>query len=177
VQKRLQLLFSIMGYYIGEVMNACGAVSADFSDTNIVAVTGDFPNPGCGHLLLNTGSGGGYYFHVIERKGYPRYMNGTGYSRFLKESGKSELNRLNIAIPDQNGALTKLESLMSNTWTWWVLPNNCVSFVEEVLDAGGSDWSSITNCPALAADVIPNTVQRFYQQMTTRIYQLYGVPQ
>lgn len=50
---------------------------------------------------------------------------------------------------------------------WWmVLPNNCVSFVEKVLDAGDSDWSSITNCPVLAADVILDTISRFFQQMT-----------
>jgi len=164
-----------MGYYIGEVMNACGVINIDFSDTTIVAVSGDGPNI-CGHLLLKTGSRGGYYFHVIELHGYPRYMSDSGYRRFLDESGKSELNRVDIAIPDQNGALTQLENLMSNKWTWMVLPNNCVSFVEEVLDAGGSDWSSITNCPVLAADVIPDTVQRFYQQMTAYISHLYGVP-
>ena len=156
--------------YCGEVMSACGVINIDFSSTNIVAVSGDGPNI-CGHTLLNTGSRGGYYFHVAGLYDYPRYMSETDYRQYLDEAGKNELNRVSIEISDPTSALLYLEGTMSNKWFWMVLPNNCVSFVEEVLKAGGSNWSSVTNCPVLAADVIPSKLRQFYQRM--HAYQAY----
>jgi hypothetical protein len=49
--------------YEGEVLNACGIVHADLSEISVVAVSGDGANL-CGHLLLFSPKGGGYYFHV-----------------------------------------------------------------------------------------------------------------
>jgi hypothetical protein len=66
---------------------------------------------------------------------------------------------------------------MANTWTWGVIPNNCVSFVEEVIKAGGGTWSSYSNCPDLATqDTVSERIQRFLGRMESEIYQLYGVP-
>lgn len=61
--------------YEGDILNACGVIDIDFSESWIVAVSGDGPNV-CGHLLVYTAPGGGYYFHVtaIRRE--------AGYSAF-----------------------------------------------------------------------------------------------
>lgn len=32
-------------------------------------------------------------------------------------------------------------------WRWLILPSNCASFVEEILEAGGSKVSNLLNCP------------------------------
>lgn len=166
-----------MGYH-GEVLDQCGLIDIDCSQIAVVAVSGDGPNV-CGHLLLYTGpSRGGYYFHVAgEWKGHPRYMSETGYRRYLREAGKVELRRIYLSLPNPRGALQYLEGLMANTWTWLVLPNNCVAFVEEVIKAGGGTWSSYTNCPAVATqDTLRERIERFVGQLENAIYKLYGVP-
>lgn len=163
--------------YAGEVLNQCGLINIDCSSVAVVAVSGDGPNV-CGHLLLHTGPGrGGFYFHVSDLRGYPRYMNESGYRRYLKEAGKTELRRRYLSLPDPEGARTYLEGLMASKWTWMVLPNNCVAFVEEVIKAGGGSWSSYSNCPAVAtADTLSERVGQFLQQLEGEIYHLYGVP-
>jgi hypothetical protein len=66
---------------------------------------------------------------------------------------------------------------MANKWTWLVLPNNCVAFVEEVIKAGGGTWSSYTNCPAVATqDTLNERIERFVGHLENGIYKLYGVP-
>ena len=170
--------------YEGDVLNACGVVNVDLSKISVVAVSGDGPNV-CGHLLLQSPSGGGYYFHVtgdpnasgISRvRGYPMYMSEAGFRKYLKETGKRELRRRPLVLPNPSGAYLYLESLLAEKWTWAVLSNNCVSFVEEVMKAGGGDWSSYSNCPALAtSDSINERIARFYQWMESGIYGVYGV--
>jgi hypothetical protein len=161
--------------YTGEVLNACGVIEIDFSETFVVAVSGSGPNV-CGHLLLFAQKCG-YYFHVAEWYGYPHYMTEEGYQRYLKEEGKTELRRRKVALPKPNDALVYLEGLLSRPWKWFVVPNNCVSFAEEVIKAGGGNWSSITNCPAIAtSDSISERLESFYQRLESGIYDLYGVP-
>jgi hypothetical protein len=163
--------------YSGEILDQCGLIEIDCTNVAVVAVSGDGPNV-CGHLLLHTGdSRGGYYFHVAELRGYPRYMSESGYRRYLSESGKRELRRRYLTLPDPQGAAQYLEALMAGTWTWLVLPNNCVAFVEEVIRAGGGTWGSYSNCPDLATrDTIGERIERFLGQLESEIYQLYGVP-
>jgi hypothetical protein len=162
--------------YHGEVLDQCGLIEIDCSEIAIVAVSGDGPNV-CGHLLLHTQKRGGYYFHVAGKvRGYPHYMSESGYRRYLRESGKTELRRRRLSLPNPQGALLYLEGLMANKWTWGAIPNNCVAFVEEVIKAGGRYWSSYSNCPDLATqDTISERIQRFLGQMEGEIYQLYGV--
>jgi len=163
--------------YAGDTLNQCGGLDLDLSKASVVAVSGDGPNV-CGHLLLFVGSGGGFYFHVAgEVRGRPRYMTQDGYRRYLREAKKSELRRLPVTIPNPDSARLKLEELMSKSWTWLVLPNNCVSFVEEVIAAGGGTWASASNCPALAtAPTIGQQVSEFLMRMENDIYRLYGAP-
>lgn len=163
--------------YSGEQMNACGAFDIDCSKITVVAVSGDGPNV-CGHLLIRTGGKDGpRYFHVDELHNYPKYMTEAGYHHYLTEAGKTELKRIGMSLPDPQGALLYLESLMANKWTWLVLPNNCVAFVEEVIKAGGGEWASYSNCPSVAtAEPIPSRIRRLLRQLEGSIYRLYRVP-
>ncbi len=171
--------------YEGEILTACGAIQLDFSKVYIVAVSGDGPNI-CGHLLIYASTGGGYYFHVTgdpagkrlgRLRGYPMYMNDSGYRRYLKETGKSELRRRQVDVPNPTAAALYVENLMSDKWTWAVLPHNCVSFVEAVIKAGGGTWGSYSNCPAVAtADGLSDRLQAFYTRMNSDILDLYGAP-
>jgi hypothetical protein len=66
---------------------------------------------------------------------------------------------------------------MAKKWTWAILPNNCVAFVEEVIKAGGGKWSSYSNCPDIATqDTISVRIQRFMGTLESEIYKLYGAP-
>lgn len=158
--------------YAGEVLDACGLVEMDFSSTSVVAVSGSGPNF-CGHLLLHVGSRGGTYFHVAGLRDCPRYMTPEGYRRYLREEGKTELIRRRVSVPRPDDAVFKLEELTSKPWTWWVLPHNCVTFCEEVITAGGGEWGSYSNCPAIATDAYLDGVARW---LVNGVYDTYGVP-
>jgi hypothetical protein len=168
--------------YEGEILDSCGILDLDFSRVHVIAVSGSGPNF-CGHLLLHVDSHGGYYFHVatgdqaLGLRGYPRYMNEQGYKRYLKENGKTELKRLPLTLPNPTGALLHMEELLSKRWTWGVLPNNCVAFVEEIIAAGGGAWASASNCPTVAtAPTLSHRVQEFIMRVESEIYRQYGVP-
>ena len=162
-----------MGYN-GKILDACGLVEMDLTEISVVAMSGSGPNV-CGHLILFMPRGGGYYFHVAEIIGYPYYMNGAGFERYKKENKKTELRRLHMTLPDPRAAEAYLEAVMSRQWAWGALPHNCVAFCEAVIRAGGSEWGSYTNCPALATDVPQQTISRFLNQMEWEIRRAYGV--
>jgi hypothetical protein len=99
-------------------------------------------------MLLNTGGNAGWYFHIAERKGYPRFMRELGYRRYLREHKKRELSRTPIHIPDPARAFRKLEELLATQWSWYIIPHNCATFVEEIVRAGGSNAGVYSNCPS-----------------------------
>ena len=127
--------------YDGDHINFCRVF--DFNQAYAVVVSGAKWNP-CGHMLLNTG---GWYFHVAEVRGRPKFMDEDGYKRYLAENGKKEISRTFVKIPNTNAANLKLEEILLNQWTWFLLPNNCASFVEDVLQAGGTKAGLYSNCP------------------------------
>jgi hypothetical protein len=131
--------------YEGDIMTKCLLKPFDFKHTRAVIVSGYGINF-CGHTLLCTG--GGWYFHVAGKYDVPRFMREDGYMRYLRENGKHEIRRWIVKIPNPAGAHAKLEELLAKQWRWLVLPHNCVSFVEEVVKAGGSDSGMYFNCPA-----------------------------
>lgn len=135
--------------YIGDLMRHCFVRPSHFKHACVVIVSGDSVNF-CGHALLHIG-GSGWYFHVAGFNEEPRFMNEAGYKRYLKEGGKREIRRWIVAIPDPLGAHRKLEELLARRWQWLILPNNCVSFVEEIVFAGGSKAHMHYNCPTLEA--------------------------
>jgi hypothetical protein len=155
-----------------------------FSNIYAVVVSGDFPNP-CGHALLFVPQGtrdGGYYFQVAEFRGRPRMMSSTGYARYLRENGKTEITRYGVQLRNPQGAADKLTELLGKTWQWGVLPNNCAAFVEDVARGGGSSAGLWSNCPRLESFDKP-----FYERAADRagqvvgelersIRRLYGVP-
>jgi hypothetical protein len=157
--------------YEGDALNACGILNVDCSKIAVVAVTGSGPNV-CGHLILGTGAAGNdLYFHVAgEFYTNPRYMTASGFQRYLKENGKQEIRRKFMALPDPNGAVRYLEQLLSKKWFWGILPHNCVSFVEDVINAGGGSWSSASNCPRVAiSDSVEKRANRFMNEMDNAI--------
>ncbi len=133
--------------YNGDVLNYSPARSYDFSRSYAIVVSGASWNP-CGHMVLNVGGHDGWYFHIAERKGYPRYMGESGYQRYLTENGKVEISRTSVSLTHPQRAMAKLMELLSKKWSWWLLPNNCATFVEEVLQAGGTTAGLYSNCPA-----------------------------
>lgn len=129
--------------YIGIHLSCCSAVSFDWNHSILVVVSGDGPNV-CGHALLRAGN---YYFHIAGPFNRPYFMVGAGYRQYLKESGKEELFRRSVFLPDIEGAQRKLEELSVKNWLWLGIPNNCVSYVEEIFKAGGANDSLLSNCP------------------------------
>ena len=133
--------------YTGEVMHQCMATPFDFRNAYAVVVSGAKWNP-CGHMLINTGGRAGYYFHVAEVRGFPRYMREGGFQRYLKDEQKKEVRRALVPLPNPDGAQRRLEQLLAEKWTWFVLPHNCAAFVEDVFQAGGSSAGLYLNCPS-----------------------------
>ena len=134
--------------YEGDLLTFCPVVPFNFTNTNAVVVSGSGPNF-CGHLILNLGGIGGRYLHVAGLRTQPRIMTQAGYERYLRETGKTELRRFRVAISEPDAAMRKIDELLSTSWTWGVLPHNCASFVEDVVQAGGSSAGIYSNCPAL----------------------------
>jgi len=133
--------------YSGEELRSQLPRQLDWHNTYVVIVTGAKLNP-CGHALLNIGAVGGYYFHVAEVYGHPRYMVEAGYRRYLREEGKQEIRRHPVTVDNSSSAEHRLYDLMGKDWLWGILPHNCAAFVEEVIQAGGSRAGSYSNCPS-----------------------------
>ncbi len=119
----------------------------DFRKVYVVAVTGTFPNP-CGHAILNIGGPSGWYIHIAGVYRKPLVMNEQGYRRYLAEAGKSEIRRWTVYLQNPNAARAALNNLLYKKWLWGVLPHNCVSFIEQIVRAGGSKAGMYSNCPS-----------------------------
>lgn len=131
--------------YDGDEMILCPLDFSDFNHTCAVVVSGYGPNF-CGHTLLHVGDS--WYFHVAGGYRVPKFMHESGYQRYLKENVKREIRRWIVKLPNPRGAHLKLHELLKKPWLWGVLPHNCASFVEEVLQAGGSKAGMYLNCPS-----------------------------
>lgn len=129
--------------YLGLHINACRVIPFNWHNTSLVVVSGDGPNL-CGHALVRAGY---HYFHIAGLAARPYYMDKPGYSRYLGEAGKTELFSRRVYLPDPQGAQRKLEELSVKLWHWFGIPNNCVSYVEDLFLAGGANESILSNCP------------------------------
>jgi hypothetical protein len=135
--------------YEGEELFACHAKFYNWISTYLVVVSGDSWNP-CGHAILNPGGQMGSYIHTAGGRIHkPLAMNEAGYRRYLRENKKRELSRILVPLKNFSGAQRKLEELTSKPWSWGILPHNCVTFVTEILRAGGANGHILSNCPAL----------------------------
>ncbi|UZJ60073.1 hypothetical protein OKW98_26760 [Pseudomonas sp. KU26590] len=129
--------------YIGVDLEVCRVIPFNWNNTSLVVVSGDGPTV-CGHALIKDGF---YYFHMAGLASGPYVMPEQGYRRYLNESGKTELFRRPVYLPDPEGAQRKLNELSVNLWYCFGIPKNCVSFVEELFLAGGADESILSNSP------------------------------
>ncbi len=162
--------------YDGEFLNQCSLLGLDFSVVRAIGVSGDGPNF-CGHMLLAVGTAGNEtYFHVAGVYSRPKYMTAAGYQRYLKESEKQELRSVSNTLPKPAGARDYLCQLMAKEWLWGVIPNNCVAFLEDIVQAGGAEWSSFSNCPTVKfTPTITVRINSFFIDMERSIYRYYGV--
>jgi hypothetical protein len=142
----IESVFLGHGKYHGDVMERCLGDAAAFAKAAAVVVSGAPWNP-CGHMLLNVGGCGGWYFHIAEVQGLPRAMGALGFQRYLRENAKREVGRVAVPLKEPLRAMARLEQLLVQRWTWFVLPHNCVRFVEVVLQAGGAPAGWWSNCP------------------------------
>lgn len=145
--------------YEGDLLIYCPS-DLNFTVTQAVVVSGASLNP-CGHMLLCAGSNSqdAWYLHVAGIAGttrgihipgvygYPAFMREAGYRRYLMENKKHEIRRLDAQITNPSRAYARLLQLMANKWFWKVLPDNCASFVKEVVAAGGGNLTVLLNCP------------------------------
>jgi hypothetical protein len=130
----------------GDAMILCPLDLTDFKHTCAVIVSGDGVNA-CGHTVLHIGDS--WYVHIAGFYKAPKFMHESGYQRYLRESGKREIRRWIVRLPNPAGAHRKLEELIAKPWLWGILPHNCASFAEEVLQAGGSKAGMYFNCPSV----------------------------
>ncbi len=133
--------------YEGDEVFAC-PTNLDFSKAEAVTVSGASWNL-CGHMLLCVENGDGHkvYFHVTELYGPPKMMSEDGYRCYLADQGKHEIRREDGKIHDPAAAYRKLMELVSQRWLWTPGPHNCVSFAQQVIEAGGGHYSNPLNCP------------------------------
>ena len=170
--------------YEGEVVNSCSDPSIyNCSQAYAIVVSGASANP-FGHMILNFGGPGGYYFHKCQLHGYALLMTQAGFSRYCVEEDppKVVLSRMRVSIPDPDAALRKLESILQDKEYWLVVPHNCVDFCERVLQAGGaknpdgSPWGLYSNLPTLGVDgYYTDFLSRMYRDLEREIYSLYGL--
>ena len=135
--------------YEGINLYECATTLYPWGHTYVVVVSGSSWNP-CGHTILNVGGVNGHYLHIAG-DGYarPYYMDAKGYQRYLSENKKKELSRQYVKVPKPLKAQQRLDELAAKPWLWMVLPNNCASFVEKILQAGGAEGGLYSNCPAM----------------------------
>lgn len=136
--------------WAGKNLEAHEFPKLDWSQAAFVVISGSSTNP-CGHALLYVGGGFGHYFHV---PGIPRwydrpfYISGSEFRTYLSRAGKKEVGRKALGIPCPEAAEKRLKELMGRRWTYGILPQNCVSFIQQVAQAGGNFWN-FSNCPHL----------------------------
>jgi hypothetical protein len=112
----------------------------------VVIVSGVAVNP-CGHTLINFGGTKGFYAHVDGWIKKPWYMTHFDCQRYMRENEKTELWRQRLNVPQPERAFAKLEQLLSLEWHWGGVVNNCATFVEEIVNAGGANFHIKGNCP------------------------------
>jgi hypothetical protein len=132
--------------YEGAQMIVCPLEESDFQHVCAVVVSGDGVNA-CGHTLLHIGGSWSWYVHIAGFYKVPKFMHESGYKRYLKENGKREIRRWIVKLPNPQGAHKKLHELIEKPWLWGIVAHNCASFVEEVVQAGGSKAGVYLNCP------------------------------
>jgi hypothetical protein len=135
--------------YLGQHLYNCRMVPFNFHLTELLVLSGakfkgHTANP-CGHAMLRAGS---FYFHIDGWNDLPWFMDQVGFKRYLLENDKTVDRRILVVLPNPEAAQRKLNELTTAPWHWRGLWNNCATFVEAILAAGGRPGlTSYGNCP------------------------------
>lgn len=132
----------------GPTFNINRLSAADFKDRCFVVGVSGIPINPCGHVLLEVG---GFYFHV-SRLGSrnPQWMDFAGLKRYFRENDKALLYREpvdDVVTPAKS--LAHLGTLLRKRWTFGGVYNNCVTFAEDVVRAGYSQWDLEPHTPVV----------------------------
>lgn len=160
--------------YVGSSTQRPDFTALDFGRAYAVVVRTQkvgVENPNiCGHVLLYIGGGMGHYFHLpgigVPDGGnrqsslyqHPHYFPASEYEKYLTLDEKVEIGRYRMGIPRQEEARKQLEVACTEKRVYLLLPQNCVTFVEEILRAGGN-YYNLNQCPTLAAAGIELSVR------------------
>ncbi|MFN7001418.1 MAG: hypothetical protein ACK4ST_15550 [Elioraea tepidiphila] len=150
---------------------------------DLLIVSGSGPNL-AGHMLMELPAEPGgtrSVFHIAAVHDYPYWMAASEFPRYLKENGKTLLGRKTVPLPKPAEAEAYLAAAIGKKWFWGLVYNNCVSFCEEYIAAGGSTWSMRTNLPALydttrPDDYIGNWLSDVYRRADNEVRRIYGFP-
>lgn len=71
------------------------------------------------------------------------------YLEYLSANSKQEVYRVEVPFTNPAGLKDYISKITSEKWRWLGIPNNCYSFVEEVLDSAGAigSYHKTFNCP------------------------------
>lgn len=178
----------------GAPISSLASLRLTHTSCELLIVSGSGPNI-AGHMLMELPAEPGgtkSIFHIGAVYDYPYWMASADFGRYLRENKKKELGRKHISLPKPADARTWLTAAIGKKWPWGGIVNNCVSFCEEYIAAGGSTWSMRTNMPALfntqrPDEAIGNWVSDAYRraesgftrvlsQAEAEIRRLYGLP-
>lgn len=167
----------------GAPIKTLSGLQLTHTSCELLIVSGSGPNL-AGHMLMELPARPGgtqSVFHIGGVLDYPYWMAASDFHRYLKDNGKREIGRKSISLIKPMDAERYLDKAIAKKWPWGMVVNNCVSFCEEYIQAGGSTWSMRTNLPALydskrPDDFIGNWLSDVYRRADNEIRRLYGVP-
>lgn len=129
--------------YEGEPLTYC-PINLDLSKVEMIVVSGSGINK-YGHALLYVPKQG-LYFQIAGIYTFPTMMDELGFNRYKTENAKRVLGRQIYSLPSPNGAYNELMLSTSKKWVWGGVINNCATFVQDIIRAGGSS-ATISNLP------------------------------
>lgn len=116
-----------------------------FTTVKVIIVSGNSINP-CGHSILQIDD---FYFHIIGLFSYPKFLTKKQFSRYIKENNKTIIFTTRRFTQNKKAAMAMLKSLLAKRWMYALVTYNCLTFVEDIVFAGGDNINMVINCPTL----------------------------
>lgn len=135
----------------GAPITSLSSLRLTHASCELLIVSGSGPNL-AGHMLMELPAepaGTVSIFHIGAVYDFPYWMKSADFGRYLRENKKKELGRKSITLTKPADARAWLATAITKKWPWGGIVNNCVSFCEDYIAAGGSKWSMRTNMPSL----------------------------
>lgn len=133
----------------GEPIKSLAPLKLGHRSCELTIVSGDGVNA-CGHMLVRMPAETGgteSVFHIGDVHDFPYWMPASKFPLYLTDNKKKLLGRKSIVLPRSQDAEAYLSKTILDKWFWGAVANNCVSFCEEYISAGGADYTMWTNCP------------------------------